>query len=62
MPLERYHILQNEIDPCAVKVNYLEGTPLKQGKVNQDMLFTSCLGKARPGTTVKSNAEDSWSG
>lgn len=61
MPLERYHILQNEIDQCAVKVNYLEGTPIKQGKVTQDKLFTSRLGKARPGTTVKSNAGGSWS-
>lgn len=26
MPLDQYHILQNEIDPSASKTHYLEGT------------------------------------
>lgn len=61
MPLERYHILQNEIDPCAVKVNCLEGTPLRQERGAQDRLFMSSLGKARPGTAVKAIQTISWS-
>lgn len=61
MPLERYHILQNEIDPCAVKVNSLEGTPLTQQRGAQDRLFMSSLGKARPGTAVKAIHTISWS-
>lgn len=61
MPLERYHILQNEIDPCAVKVNSLEGTPLIQQRGAQDRLFMSSLGKARPGTAVKAIQTISWS-
>lgn len=52
MPLEWYHIVQNEIDLCAVKVNYLEGTALRQESTAQDRLFMSCLGKARPATVV----------
>lgn len=53
MPLERYHILQNEIDPCAVKVDPLEGSPLREERAPQGRLFASHLGKARPGTAIK---------
>lgn len=53
MPLDRYHILQNEIDPCAVKGNYLECTPLRQEKVAQNWFFMSYLGTAKHGTAVK---------
>lgn len=47
-----YHILQNEIDLCTVKVNYLEGTALRQESTAQNRLFMSCLGKTRPATVV----------
>lgn len=60
MPLDRYHILQNEIDPCAVKGNSLEGTPLRQERVAQNWLFMSYLGTARLGAAVKA-IQDFWS-
>lgn len=53
MPWERYHILQNEIDPRAGKVDSLEGAPLRRERAAQGRLLTSRLGKARPGAAIK---------
>lgn len=60
MPLDRYHILQIEIDPCAVKGTYLECTPLRQERVAQNWFFMSYLGTSRLGTSVKA-IQDFWS-
>lgn len=58
MPLERYHILRNEIDPRAVKVNSLGGTPLRPRERSPGQAFHVQSGKSQAWDCGKSKPDD----